>query len=406
MGYLIYYISTRFYLAITWLVSPFHAKARRMLEGKKAWREGFPTTSKKVFWMHCASLGEFEQGRPLLEAFKKEHDWFILLTFFSPTGIDHTRSDQLADHITYLPWDSKKNAKDFYAVANPSLVCFVKYEFWYHFLRAGSERNIPVVLVSGIFRPQQLFFKWYGGFFRKLLSYFQLILVQNDESVALLQRWKLPAKRTGDLRIDRVTDVARQAVRIPLLEKITKEKPIFIIGSAWMDDFKILAPVLNDAEFNAFTILAPHEINQAQIQEWKKRLTGNVALFSENKLDDAVDVLILDTIGVLASSYKYGDFAYVGGAFGDGLHNILEPAAFGLPVVFGDKYYDKFQEAIDLLSLGGAVAVGSEQELKKQVMMQLQDSSVRAERSTIVKSYLEKNQGATQLTLDEINKVL
>lgn len=410
MGFVVYHISIFFYRTVTWILSPFHEKAGKMINGRKNWKSKLSGSSKKVFWMHCASLGEFEQGRPVLESFRKFHpDWYILLTFFSPSGLDHAEDYQHADLVTYLPWDTRSNAVHFYDIVQPDLVCFVKYEFWYHFLSEGNKRSIPMLLISAIFRSDQLFFKWYGGFYRRILRFFDQIHVQNTASAKLLKNIDYNnVEVTGDSRIDRVIDISNQSVRIPLLDRKEFDRKVFVIGSAWPVDLEVLIPVLNDPDLEMFTIIAPHEINQKQLIKLKGKLTGNVELYTEidQSIDQETDCLILDTVGLLSSLYKYGDFAYIGGAFGDGLHNILEPSVFGLPVLFGDRHYEKFQEAHDLLEAGGAVTVTDSKQLKTEVLNLINDKILMANRSQAVKSYIFENEGATGKTIAKIENLL
>ncbi len=410
MSLFLYTFTLLLYRTASWIISPFHAKAARMIKGKRNWKNHLQKSTKKTFWMHCASLGEFEQGRTVLEAFRKNHqEWHIFLTFFSSSGIDHTKDYTQADSIAYLPWDSKKNAVDFYNLINPKLVCFVKYEFWYFFLREGRNRSIPVFLISGIFRQDQIFFRWYGGLHRKMLEFFTQILVQNSESEKLLSKIGFTrVRKTGDSRIDRVLEIAEKSEQIPLLENRDINGKVFIIGSVWPDDLEVLLPVLNDPEINLFTIIAPHEINQKQLIQLKSRLSGNVEMYSEivTSIDPTTKFLIIDSIGMLSSLYKYGDIAYVGGAFGDGLHNILEPAVFGLPILFGDKHYDKFQEAIDLLVEGGAITVSNSSDLKIEISKLVNEEEVLYSRSEVVRSYVSKNKGATDNTIEIMEQLL
>ena len=239
---MIYHIVLFIYKLSVRVLSPFNSKAGSMFAGKKRWK--IEPTTKPTFWMHCASLGEFEQGRPVLEAFKKKYpEWDIVLTFFSPTGIEHTKSYRIADAITYLPWDSKNNALEFYDIVKPKLVCFVKYEFWYHLLSEGKRRGIPIILISGIFRPNQPFFKWYGKFYTSILTNFTSILVQNRASKLLLEEIEVQSEVCGDSRIDRVLEIGSNMPSFDFLEGVSKK--IFIVGSGWPDDMEVVLPVIN-----------------------------------------------------------------------------------------------------------------------------------------------------------------
>lgn len=404
MRYIIYHIVIIFLRVSAWIVSPFHPKAKSMIKGKKKWK--IESSSKPTFWMHCASLGEFEQGRPVLEAFKKAYpDWRIVLTFFSPTGIEHTKNYRIADKITYLPWDSKKNAKEFYNIVQPKLVCFVKYEFWFHILLEGNKRGIPLLLISGIFRKDQAFFKWYGSFHQRFLKNFTTILVQNEQSKLLLDKIDVSSEVCGDSRIDRVLDIVSKGEPISLLSNISRK--VFILGSSWADDLKVVLPVVKNQK-DIFTIIAPHEIDRAGLKSLKNSIQGKVEFYTElkDKVDPDSDFLIIDTVGVLSSLYRVCDVAFIGGAYGDGLHNILEPAVFGVPILFGDKKFDKFQEALDLIGRGGACAISNSEELQTQLTLLMTDPAERERRSKIVESYILENKGATKKIMDKIGKLL
>ena len=403
MRYVIYHIVIIFLRVSAWIVSPFHPKAKSMRKGKKNWK--IESSSKPTFWMHCASLGEFEQGRPVLEAFKNAYpEWNIVLTFFSPTGIEHTKNYKIADKITYLPWDSKKNAKEFYDIVQPKLVCFVKYDFWFHILSEGSKRGIPLLLISGIFRKDQAFFKWYGSFHQRFLRNFTTILVQNEQSKLLLDKIDVLSEVCGDSRIDRVLDVSK-GERLNILNNISRK--VFILGSSWPDDLKVVLPAVNKQK-DIFTIIAPHEINRAALKSLKSSIHGKVEFYTElkDKVDSDTDFLIIDTVGILSLLYQVCDVAFIGGAYGDGLHNILEPAVFGVPILFGDKKFDKFQEALDLVERGGAVTISNSEEFDTQLTLLMTDPAERKRRSQIVESYILENKGATDKIMDKIDELL
>ena len=323
--------------------------------------------------MHCASLGEFEQGRPVLEKLKIQNATCkILITFFSPSGYEVSKQYDGADYIFYLPMDSQSNAKAFFDIVNPKLILFVKYEFWYYYLAEAGKRNIPLILISGVFRKDQPFFKWYGDLHRKMLSSFQHIFVQNKKSAELLQSLGFANNVThvGDTRFDRVIAIAENSQPIPLVEVFIKDHAVIVAGSTWTEDDEELDHFANTNPDIKF-IIAPHDVGKERIDECKK-LYKNSILFSEvNNRDFATgkNVLIIDNIGMLSRLYKYATICYVGGAFGDdGVHNVLEAAVYGKPVVFGPEY-EKFIEAEELIETGGGYSI--ENALELEVLLRL-----------------------------------
>ncbi|MCH8233778.1 MAG: 3-deoxy-D-manno-octulosonic acid transferase [Bacteroidetes bacterium] len=414
MGKLLYQFIIISYRLIAHLWSLFNHKAKLLVEGRKNWRKELrlrlPASKGKTVWIHCASLGEFEQGRPVMEVLKKENPGiFILLTFFSPSGYEAAIDYKFADLVCYLPWDSEKNAITFYRMVKPDLICFVKYEFWYHFLRQGKEAHIPVILISGIFRHDQLFFKSYGAFYRKMLQYFNHFFVQNTGSQELLTTYGFSnVTVAGDTRMDRVIEIAGQAETIEVLEKFKGESRLLIAGSAWPDDLEVLLPLINDSSVELKYIIAPHEINSNQIETFRQKLNVLSLLYSELKdlpeisPEKEANVLIIDNIGMLSAMYRYGDFAFIGGAYGDGLHNILEAAVYGMPVFFGHKHYRKFQEALDLIERKGAFPVSNAEELKSKLSELLNDAEAYRFTSNITRAYVYENRGATRKILDYI----
>lgn len=325
----------------------FNKKAALWISGRKLFFENLPPiTAERVQWFHCASLGEFEQARPLIESWNEKYpEDFILVTFFSPSGYEIQKDYSVADYVCYLPLDTRKNANRFVKHFNPTNVFFIKYEFWLNFIDAANRNNTKLFSVSTLLRPNQRFFKWYGGIFRKRLSYFSHFFVQNEATADLLSSIRINNKTvTGDTRFDRVYNRSVNHSENKLIGNwLTKEKA-FVIGSSWPVDESFLIPFINS--YNGKVIIAPHEVNEKHIQQIEAQLSSVYEKYtSVSKLiKPETKVLILDCIGVLADAYKYGEIAYVGGAFGSGLHNILEPAAFGLPVIFGPKH-KKFPEA-------------------------------------------------------------
>jgi 3-deoxy-D-manno-octulosonic-acid transferase len=389
----------------------FSAKARQFVDGRRNLMQkisvDFRNNGRKRIWVHCASLGEFEQGRPVMEAIRREYkDVQIVLTFFSPSGYELRKNFAGADFIYYLPWDHADKALQFVRVVNPVIAIFVKYEFWYNYSRILHEQNIPLLSISSIFREDQVFFQSYGKFYRSILSYFSHFFVQNDNSVKLLRSLGIEnVTKTGDTRFDRVFQVVRQGEEIAIVRKFKNDQKVLVAGSCWPEDFDVLVPFINEKRLKF--IVAPHEITEGSIREFEKSLQVKSVRYSqaiEGSLDDCV-VLIIDNIGLLARLYRYGEFAYVGGAFGKGLHNILEAACYGVPIMFGNRNYEKFQEATDLINRGGAFDVSDYTDLKsKYEMLNIPENFLLA--CEVTRQYVEDNLGATEKIMTYCRKVL
>ncbi len=395
----------------------FNTKIRKGVNGRNGLIErlevDFPALAggRPVAWVHAASLGEFEQGRPVIEAFKSAlPDFFLVVTFFSPSGYEVRKNYQGADYICYLPLDSKDNARRFVRILNPEIVFFVKYEFWFNYLNELRKRNTSVISFSTIFRPEQVFFKFYGGFYRKLLTYFDCILVQNQQSLALLNSIGIySCTIAGDTRFDRVKAIASAARELPEIASFVDEAFCLVAGSVWQADMDVLIPALNKAPRGIKAIIAPHEIKAEQIKSWRSMLTARSILYSDyitGKQVEPFDYLIIDNIGMLSSLYRYGDVAFIGGAFETGLHNILEAATFGLPVLFGNNKYHKFQEAIDLIGAGGAVAVSDLKETTSILEKLLTDRNLREEMGRVNAEYVLSQTGATEKVIMEAKSLL
>jgi len=383
------------------IASLFHPKAKAFVNGRKNLfkkiQSDFQHVHDPVVWIHCASLGEFEQGRPVIEKLKREFSQLkILLTFFSPSGYEVRKNYDKADFVYYLPLDSARHAKKFISLTKPTLTIFVKYEFWYYYAKEIHSRKIPLISISAIFRKDQLFFKEYAGFYRNILRYFSYFFVQNDESVRLLKSIGiLNCKRVGDTRFDRVYQVVRQAEEIPIAKNFKGEEKVFVIGSSWPEDMDVLAPFINENRLKF--IIAPHEVSESSLSALEKSLQVKYIRFSQaaDKPLNDYSVLIIDNIGMLSRLYRYGEFAYVGGAFGQGLHNILEAACYGVPILFGNKNFEKFQEAVDLINRGGAFDVSDYPDLKgKYEMLNVPESFLLA--CEVTRQYVEENLGATE----------
>lgn len=405
----------RGYFSAIKVAAPFHPKARKLQLGHRnllSHIEGQLQKEKapKV-WFHCASLGEFEQGRPVMEAFKKEYPHFsIVLTFFSPSGYEIRKNYPGADYIFYLPFDTPSNARRFTAALKPALAFFVKYEFWYNYLYSLHQHETPIFLISGIFRPNQLFFKKYGGFYRQMLSFFQHLFVQNDESLHLLKSIGIShASKSGDTRFDRATALCREARKIPLAEAFRQEHPLLVAGSSWAPDLELIGPLLQNYKGKLRCIIAPHEVDEAHLKEAESMLKGlQTVRFSKADTSSVVqaDVLLIDNVGMLSALYALADYAYVGGGLGKGLHNTLEAATFGMPIFFGNKAYHKFQEARDLLELGGAFAVGNTGELQQQFFLLYEDRVLRQKAAKASAAYVQANTGATRHIMNHVSNLL
>jgi 3-deoxy-D-manno-octulosonic-acid transferase len=369
------------------------------------------TNGRPVAWFHAASLGEFEQGRPVMEAFRDRYpDYFILLTFFSPSGYEIRKNYSGADYVCYLPIDTLSNARRFIRAVNPRIVFFIKYEFWFNYVNELLARGSGLLAFSSIFRTEQVFFQSYGAFFRRILSMFDHIFVQNKASVELL--WQVNITNcsvAGDTRFDRVRTIAANARELPEIEAFSSGKPCIVAGSVWEADMQVLIPSLNRVTGSVKAIIAPHEIKKDQIEGWRKSLKGSTVLYSELTQKTGIssyDYLIVDNIGMLSSLYKYGNMAYIGGAFGAGLHNILEAATFGLPLMFGNKSFQRFQEATDLVEYGGAFPIGNAMQAGELIDRWTWDPVACQEIGEINENYVLSGIGATGRIMEKVEEIL
>lgn len=367
-------------------------------------------STDKTIWMHCASLGEFEQGRPVLEKIKTRYpNYKIVLSFFSPSGYEIRKNYDQADVVVYLPIDTKKNASRFIQLIHPSLAIFVKYEFWPNILSVLKQEKIKTLLISGIFRKKQAFFRKNGTWFRKSLSTFSHFFVQDEDSVNLLKKIGFTnVTESGDTRFDRVFEIVNQKKELPLLKKFTASRLILVAGSTWPKDESLLIEYINKyaAKEEAF-IIAPHTINPKEITKLRQHLLEKSILYSEANLDTIANnkVLIIDSIGILTSVYNYADIAYVGGGFNAGIHNILEPATYGVPLIIGPNY-QKFKEASDLILAKGCVDVNDIQSFKFELKKFYQNKKYLHTTGTITAQYIRENIGATKKIMDYVVKVL
>lgn len=363
---------------------------------------------KPVIWFHAASLGEFEQGRPLMEYFNSNHpSYFILLTFFSPSGYEVRKNYAHANHVCYMPLDTKAMAHKFVTLSRPKMAFFIKYEFWHFHLSALEAAGCWIFSVSSIFRANQAFFKWYGGFNRNMLKQVDHFFVQNATSAALLKGITLNnISVTGDTRFDRVATIVRQAKTIKEIEAFIEGHQVLIGGSTWEPDIETIAPFLQQ-NTHWKTIIAPHDISEASLKMHEKKLGLKTQRFSEFKNNPLPETqaIIIDNIGMLTSLYQYGSLAFIGGAFGAGLHNTLEAACFGLPIYFGNQKYEKFQEAKDLLENDAAIAVANAQEFTQDLSHKISQGALQkmGENS---KLYIQENVGATEKIMNHINPIL
>lgn len=408
-----YSLGIRLLAVLYRLAAPFNLKAKQFVSGRKNLFEKisarFTGNSYKIIWVHCASLGEFEQGRPIIELIKKQRtDIKILLTFFSPSGYEIRKNYEGADFIYYLPWDTRKNAEKFISITTPSLAIFVKYEFWYNYSNELKKKNIPLLSASCILRPDQVFFKPYGGFFRKILKNFTAFYVQNLETKKLLASIGISSTIAGDTRFDRVLQIIANAKEVPLAKAFKNESQLWVVGSCWPEDLEVLSSFIHDHSYHLKFIIAPHEITEKFIAEIERSLQVKAIRFSKASFDNVAEasVMIIDNIGMLSTLYRYGEVAYVGGAFGDGLHNILEAACYGVPIFFGDKNYEKFQEAHDLIMRGGAFEVSGYSDLKAKYELLNNKPENYLLACEVTKSYVEENRGATKKIVDYCLKLV
>lgn len=406
---LLYQLGIEIYWILIRIFTLFKPKAKLFIQGRKHWRstlEEQRNPRDTYVWIHCASLGEFEQGRPFIEDFKKQYpDIKICLSFFSPSGYEIRKNYSFADMVVYLPKDSKRNAKDFIDILKPEMSFFVKYEFWYHYISQLKQKSIPVYLISGIFRDKQVFFKPWGGFFRKILFAFEHIFVQDVDSLNRLTRIGFDkASLSGDTRFDRVWQLTNENYENAILSKFSKEKLCMVAGSTWpQDEAYIHEMLLQNSEMHV--VLAPHEIDSQHITNLTQRFSDiPFCLFSEVTMEKVSNcrLIIIDSIGLLSKIYRFGQFAYIGGGFGKGIHNTLEAACYAMPVIFGPNH-TKFKEAIDLIQLHAAFTFNDAAELQ-DIVGKLSEKSKRDVAGKAALNYVNEKRGATQKILEHIQK--
>ena len=390
------------------IISLFNPKIKLFVVGRKFVFETLSNdvkTSDKTIWFHAASLGEYEQGLPVMEQIKiKYPNHKIVLTFFSPSGYEVRKNNQIADVTVYLPLDTKSNAKKFLELVHPEMVFFIKYEFWPNYLNELKKLKIKTYLISGNFRKNQVFFKWYGGFYRKALKAFDYFFVQNESSKNLLQSIGYNnVKISGDTRFDRVTSILNRDNNIDFITDFKNNSNLIVIGSSWPKDELLLVNYINQSK-NIKFVIAPHNIKKEQILSLKNSISKKVVLFTEKENQNLSDfeVLIVDTIGILTKIYSYANIAYVGGGFGNpGVHNILEPATFGVPIVIGPNF-SHFPEAIALVHQEGCLSVSNQHEMNESFDNLITNDVIRKEKGHICSTFVEMNKGATNIILNNV----
>ncbi len=392
------------------LASVKKTKARQWVEGRKNWRQNLARdisslNSQKIIWMHCASYGEFEQGRPLLEAIRTRHPQYkIVLSFFSPSGYEAFKHNNGADAVCYLPLDTPRNARDFISIVKPAVAVFIKYEFWVNFLFALQQAGVPTFLVSAVFKPHHPFFKWYGGLFRRSLKTFHTLFIQDEASGRLLQNIGIRNYEVcGDTRFDRVMEIRKNFAPLPFFEEFCAGHKILIAGSSWPGDEALLINAykqLNRTDLKL--IIAPHNVDELHVSGLLQQLEKNdlpYLQYSKQQKNNASAVLVVDTIGLLSKLYYYATVAYVGGGFDSGIHNCLEPAVYLKPVLFYNHNYQKYNEVVELVALGAAQSVENSAGLAEAIGSLLSDEAKQKLREARLKAYFEKNSGVTEKVL-------
>ncbi|AXT57992.1 3-deoxy-D-manno-octulosonic acid transferase [Aquimarina sp. AD1] len=388
-------------LPIIGLLSP---KLTLFVKGRKTVFEILKEQLKKedqIVWFHCASLGEYEQGVPVMEMIKKKYpSYMLLVTFFSPSGYEIKKNSTLADSIVYLPIDTKKNAKRFVELVNPKLAIFVKYEFWPNYLRELKKNNTPITIISAAFRQDQAFFKWYGGFMRNALKTVDHFFVQDTISKQLLSQVDFNnVTVSGDTRFDRVSHQIEMDNQVDFISEFIGDRLCIVIGSSWSEDEEVFIDFVNQASENLCFIIAPHEIKNSGVQSLQKKIIKKTIVFSEKEGKSLQNhqVFIMNTIGYLSRVYSYGDIAYVGGAMGtSGLHNILEPATFGIPIIIG-QHFEKFREAKQLQKLAGLYSISTSEEFSAIMNKLVDDRKFREKTGMIAGHFINSNTGATDM---------
>ncbi len=391
------------------IVALFSTKIKLFVDGRKPVFEILQTKinpNDKTIWFHAASLGEYEQGLPVIEKIKEKFpNHKIVITFFSPSGYEVRKNNAVADVTVYLPLDTRKNAEQFLSLVHPEMAFFIKYEYWPNYLNEMQKLNVPTYLISGIFRKNQLFFKWYGGFYRNALKNFTYFFVQNESSKKLLlELGKTNVAVSGDTRFDRVATILEKDNTLDFIETFKNDTLTIVVGSSWPKDENLLVEYINQTSGKVKFIIAPHNIKNEQIQELKNSITKKTVLFSEKSTKNLADfdVFLIDTIGILTKIYSYADIAYVGGGFGNpGVHNILEPATFGVPIVIGPNF-SHFAEATALVNMEGCISISDKKGLFDAFSNLIANEDIRHEKGHICSTFVQMNKGATTVILKSI----
>jgi 3-deoxy-D-manno-octulosonic-acid transferase len=398
---LFYTFSISIYGWLIQIAALFNSKAADWVNGRKQIFERMENAlagnPKPLIWMHCASLGEFEQGLPVLEAIKKNHPHYgILLTFFSPSGYEVRKNYEKADFVFYLPLDLPKNAERFLNLSKIELAIFVKYEYWYNYVAALRKRKIPLVVISAIFRPNQLFFRFFGRWFLNHLKQINWFFVQNQESIILLKKKGIQQNSlSGDTRFDRVASIAKNAKPNKIIENFKGNSKMLLVGSSWPADEQVIYPLIRKMP-TLKIIFAPHQIHQNHLQEIQNKTESLSVLYSKANMDNVIakQILIIDNFGLLSSLYRYADFTFIGGGFGAGIHNTLEAATFGMPIFIGPKY-DKFQEAKELIQLKVIEVIENQEQLEQKLFFLLENPNASAIKGKAAHQYVQSQTGAT-----------
>lgn len=404
-----YSLALFLYRQLVRLVSYVKPKAQLWNEGQNMVWEGLEKAlshnTRPVVWFHTASLGEYEQGKPVMEAYRAQYpDHFILVTFFSPSGYEVRKNAKDVDYVSYLPLDGARSSERFLNLVNPKVAIFVKYELWYFYLRGLRQRSIPTILISAIFRPNQVFFTWYGGFFRSLLTCFTQIFVQDASSKALLDGIGLEHVQVGgDTRFDRVVQHLRQPKPWPVLDQFVNNQAFMVLGSVWQADMDVLIPLINSKEFPFQWVIVPHEIHADEMKRWESAIQLPVQ-YSKDAAVSGAQVLIVNEVGYLAQIYRGASFAYIGGAFGAGLHNTLEASVYGPTVFFGNKNYTKFKEARDLVEFGLAYPIEDTASLKNKMHEIYDAEDVFVNKQVQARTFVALQAGATQKIMNYLNE--
>ena len=416
--YIIYRLFVLLYMLAIRLAALYSAKARRWVRGRRGWvadmqaqadvlQQKHPSAS--TIWFHCASLGEFEQGRPVIERFRRDHPgWIVLVSFFSPSGFEIRKNYDQADAVVYLPMDTPGNVARFLDIWSPEMAVFVKYEYWYGYIRALARQGVHTLVISAIFRPGQLFFRPYGGWFRKQLALISHFFVQDKHSADLLKKSGIKQVTiSGDTRFDRVHALSKAGASIPVVESFAEGHLMLVAGSTWPKDEKLLLELLRKSRHPLRMIIAPHEVDDENIKRLQKQAGRNAVLLSETESKPPSDakIMIIDRMGLLSRLYRFGQLAYVGGGFGQGIHNILEAATYGVPVLMGPRH-EKFAEALELLKLGGVFVIHNAGDLKKTTDDILSEPGKWRALGAINKKYVEDKKGATDVIVSHLNAII